>query len=409
MYPSIRFRPRRDGKFKTPKLYCYINFNGLKAVPFSTSIECNYKYDLKAQSFKGAAMGVSVLNDAIEKIRTDIRDTFNRINRGGAVITAQMIRDTYTSDLERKYKPVPNLSECFNEWIESKRKSGKYEKITLNKFGHAKSCAMDYIKHKTNKSDIELSSISVSDATQFVNYLKSKTTKNGTPITHDYAYRAMKYLKDVLDFAVMNDYIQVNPFSSASIKNDTTNKPIKPLSEEQILKFRDYQTTHEIERAACDMFVSMFYCGLSYADYVRFANAPNDFIFCDSDGFQFIEIYRFKNRKHKNQTTAFIPLLPELKKMLDKYNYKLPVLIIGTFNRYIRTVSGLVGIEQHITSYDARKSFAIHFGNLDGVEVKTISKMMGHKKVSTTENYYFRVSNETVKRQMLKFTKQSIQ
>jgi len=393
LYPSIRIRPRRDGKFNIPKLYCHIRFNGLTAVPFSINIECKYKYDLKSQSFKGAAVGVTVLNESIEKIRTDIRYTFNRMNRGGVIITAQMIRDKYEVDLAEKYKSVPKLSECIDLWIEYKKVNGNYEPKTIAKFVYAKKCILDYIRQKTNKSDIDLTAITVGDAVEMINYLKTKTTKNKTKITHDYAYRMMKYWKDCLDFAVLKDYLKHNPLSATNAKNRTTDKKIIPLSEEQILKFRDYETTIEERRAVCDMFVCMFYSGMSYVDYVRFATEPQNFIYKDDDGFEYIEIYRFKNRKHRNQTTAFIPIMPELSKMLMRYNYKLPVLLIGFFNRNLRIIAKELGIEHHnqITSYDARKSFAIHFGNLDGIEIKTVSKMMGHKKVSTTENYYFRV------------------
>lgn len=46
--------------------------------------------------------------------------------------------------------------------------------------------------------------------------------------------------------------------------------------------------------------------------------------------------------------------------------------------------------------YDLRGSYATKILN-EGVEIKNVSKILGHSKIETTENYYIRTTKDSIK------------
>lgn len=56
------------------------------------------------------------------------------------------------------------------------------------------------------------------------------------------------------------------------------------------------------------------------------------------------------------------------------------------YNDHLKKIAKMCSIEQNLTSYVARHSFATQ-ALLQGIPIKAISVMMGHSSVATTEVY----------------------
>ena len=103
----------------------------------------------------------------------------------------------------------------------------------------------------------------------------------------------------------------------------------------------------------------------------------------------------FKNRQ-KTETASKIPLLPVAQEIINKYaehpvckneNRLLPILSNQKMNAYLKEIVDVCEIEKELTFHIARKTVATTVAIRNGVAIERVRKMLGHKKLSTTQHY----------------------
>lgn len=403
MYPTIRFRPRKDGKFSVQKLYCFIRLNGIMATRFSTNVDCIYNFNLKRQSFVGSKKEVDTLNEQVLRIRTEIREVFNKLCDLQLPLTAQILRDTYITEKESKSIQVPSTLKLFQNYIDYRKQTEYLEPGTITKYNKVKDYLSTFFVSKLKRNDIELQAINTQLGNDFFKYLKSHKNKKDEKVSHDYCFRTFQYFRASIDFAIKKKYLGENKLNGCAVERKPQIHKVHQLNDVDILSLYKCDGLTETERKIADGFVLMCYTGFRHSDYVIFLKNPQKYILKDESGFEYIELYSYKNRKDENQESSFIPLHPMVVEILKKYNYRLASYSNQVVNRYIKNIATRAGIYKDfdITTYTARKTCACLYGNLDGFEIKSVSKILGHKRVSTTETHYFKVKTETVKRQYL--------
>src|SRR4051812_28011349 len=109
------------------------------------------------------------------------------------------------------------------------------------------------------------------------------------------------------------------------------------------------------------------------------------------DGGQWI----FSNRQ-KTNTLSRIPLLPKAREIVAQYaehpqcilsDKVLPVLSNQKMNAYLKEIADLCGIRKNLTYHIARHTFATTITLSNGVPMETVSNMLGHKNLRTTQHY----------------------
>lgn len=100
-------------------------------------------------------------------------------------------------------------------------------------------------------------------------------------------------------------------------------------------------------------------------------------------------------RRKKTDVQFVIPVLPIEKSILEKYDYKLPIISNQKYNQYLNVLGDLCKMPMSLHSHLARHSYACILLN-SGVDMKTISKTLGHSSMRTTERIYAEMSNQTV-------------
>ena len=137
-----------------------------------------------------------------------------------------------------------------------------------------------------------------------------------------------------------------------------------------------------------DIFIFCCFTGLAYVDV---KGLKHDHIGIGIDGQKWI----FKNRQ-KTDTKSKIPLLPIPEQLINKYfdhpkclneNRILPVLSNQKMNGYLKEIGDLCGITKEITFHMARHTFATSVTLTNGVPIESVSKMLGHKNIQTTQHY----------------------
>ena len=98
----------------------------------------------------------------------------------------------------------------------------------------------------------------------------------------------------------------------------------------------------------------------------------------------------------KTESASKIPILPVTQMIIDKYEIHpqcinedklLPILSNQKMNAYLKEIAGVCEIEKELTFHIARHTFATTVTLTNGVPIESVSKMLGHKNLRTTQHY----------------------
>lgn len=98
-------------------------------------------------------------------------------------------------------------------------------------------------------------------------------------------------------------------------------------------------------------------------------------------------------KREKTGVNFNVPLLEVAKEIVEKYSGQLPddkvlpVMSNQKMNEYLKEIGEVCGIGKDLTFHMARHTFATETCLSNGVPIETISKMMGHSNIRTTQIY----------------------
>lgn len=115
----------------------------------------------------------------------------------------------------------------------------------------------------------------------------------------------------------------------------------------------------------------------------------------------------FTNRE-KTDGPSNIPILPLVEEIMEKYKNHpnalnkdrvMPILSNQRMNSYLKEIADVCGINKELTFHIARHTFATTVTLSNGVPIETVSKMLGHRSLKSTQ-IYARVLDVKVSRDM---------
>lgn len=238
-----------------------------------------------------------------------------------------------------------------------------------------------FIKKEYNTTDYALRNIDNLFITKLEYYLKTTRKCN-----HNSTLKYINNFKKIIRIAIANQWIDRNPFFNYKVK-------FKPV-EREFLTSKEIKSLYEKElhfdrlRLVRDIFLFSCYTGLAYSDVKKLSQ---DDIIIGIDGYQWI-----RTKRTKTNTVSSIPLLPVALEILDKYKehpevkkgkYILPVLSNQKSNAFLKEIAELCGIKKNLTTHLARHTFATTVTLSNGVPIESVSRMLGHKSLRTTQHY----------------------
>jgi site-specific recombinase XerD len=232
--------------------------------------------------------------------------------------------------------------------------------------------SLNSLKRYRDELDIKLKDLDYNFILGYHTYIKSVEG-----LKHNSAAKNIKNLYGVIHTSIKNNWLTNNPFRDFSC--NYINTPRQYLTDDEIETLIAKQ--FEIERLAKvrDVFVFQIYTGLSYIDLYQLTERD---IKIGVDGNEWIII----NRK-KTHTRSAIPVLPRAREILAKYSYKLPVYCNQRTNSYLKEIADLCNIYKPLTSHIARHTFATTVTLSKGIPIESVSKMLGHTDIKTTQIY----------------------
>lgn len=359
-------------------LYVRCTLNGQRFEVATGFMVLQDNWNESKQLIKGRTEDVKIINNRLEKIRTRIQDIYNQLESIGEPFDVLTIKEKFLGN--RKEKGLLEVFDSVVTNIEA-RLDKDYSSGTLKHYKTTKKRLVEFLKIRSERRDIALSKVDFSFLSSFDVFLK--TDKNVMPNT---ALTYHKHLKKVINTAISLGYVSHCPYESFKPTRNETNRDFLTLQELTHIQSK------KIDISRLDfirnIFVFACYTGLSYSDIEKLSS---NHIQKGSDGNDWIIIDRTKT-----ESRCRIPLLPAAKEVLKKYKNHpvviskdrlLPIYSNQKMNSYLKELADICGIEKNLSMHVARHTFATSVTLTNGVPLETVSKMLGHTSLKTTQIY----------------------
>ncbi|SNZ01222.1 site-specific integrase [Flagellimonas pacifica] len=378
---SILFYPKKsdtdtDGKVT---VYARITFNGKRAeLSLGRRVE-EQRWDSHGGRLRGTSMEVSKFNRFLDTVKNRCFEIHDALLRQDQDISASIIKNIYLGK-EGKEWMVLEIFQNHNDEMESLIGKG-FTKGTLQRYNAAKKHVSDYIKHAYHRNDLPVKKVDHKFITGLEFFLKSK--KN---CDHNTAIKYIVNFKKIIRIAYANQWINRDPFFHWKATWKTKEKQYLTQAELDTLKNKkSFLPRLDLVR---DIFVFCCYTGLAYSD-VKLLKQGDIIIGVNGDRW-------IKMARKKTKAISSIPLLPPAEAIIEKYSEHpyvldgkgvLPVLTNQKSNAYLKEIADVCGIHKNLTTHLARHTFATTVTLSNGVSIASVSKMLGHSSLKTTQIY----------------------
>ena len=360
-------------------IYTRITVNGKRIELSSNKFVEISKWSTEGGKMKGASIEARSINSYLDLLRMQIIDIQMELAHNKIPITTCNLKNKLLGIDEKQRMLIPIFLDHNNRIKELVGK--EYAPGTLERYKTSLSHTIDFLQWKYNVSDIDISKIDHAFITDYEFFLRSvRNCANNT---------AVKYIKNfhkVIKICLDNEWITKNPFTNYKSKLKEVVREY--LSEEEIQSIMNKEFKIERLSLVRDIFLFSCFTGLAYIDV---KNLTENNISYGIDGEKWIFTHR-----QKTESPSKIPLLPIPKMLIERYskhpqcsnqNRLLPILTNQRMNSYLKEIAAVCGIDKELTFHIARHTFATTVTLANGVPIESVSKMLGHKSIKTTQHY----------------------
>jgi len=337
------------------------------------------RWNANAGRCNGTKEDVKSLNAYLDTLQTKVYEVRRKLLEKNEIITSNALRNVLKGTHENA-KMIMKIFQQHNEEVKSL--IGKdFSAATLERYKTAYDHTKSFMEWKYGVPDMDIKRLDFEFVSQYEYWLKSVRNCN-----HNTMIKYISNFRKIVNRCIRNGWLDRDPFIGFKM----TKKEVIPefLTDHEINKIATKKFEFERLGQIRDVFLFCCYTGLAFADVEKLK--PSE-IGIGIDGSKWI----FTNRQ-KTDTLSRIPLLPTAIDILEKYkehpaivnsNKVLPVISNQKYNEYLKEIAGICGINKKMTSHTARHTFATTITLSNGVPMESVSKMLGHKNIKTTQHY----------------------
>ncbi|USD24597.1 site-specific integrase [Flagellimonas marinaquae] len=321
------------------------------------------------------------INRYLDDVHAKLLECHRQLIGEGAVINAKIIKLRYLG----KDKVVRTLKDIIE--FHRTHEMPKLAKGTIKNYSATETYLKRFVKKKFNSQDIRLSFIDYAFLVEFESFLRNCPPINkAQPLTNNGIMKHMERFKKLVGIAFKFRCIPQNPFNQYNMKFEDYDSDF--LEEAEIQCLISTKIKDSGKAIVKDIFLFACYTGLSYIEVKLLKRSD---IVTGIDGEEWINV-----KRKKTKTPVRIPLLYHAKAILDKYSNHpnvdndhtlLPVYSNQKVNKYLKVIATKAQIDKHLTFHVARHTFATTITLMNNVPLETVSKLLGHTKLSTTQKY----------------------
>lgn len=360
-------------------IYQRITINGIRIELSTSRFVEKTKWNTSAGKIKGTSEEARTINSYLDILKSKIYETENWMVNNNQVINAQTFKNKLLG-IDENQRTLIQIFEDHNKKM--KELVGKEFSVnTYKKYETTLSHTKEFLKSQYSLNDIAIKKVDILFLNNFDYYLRNtKNCNNNSTI---------KYIRNfgkIIKQSYANGWIERDPFLSYRGKVKEVEREF--LSQFEIESLLNKELRIKRLELVRDMFLFSCFTGLAYIDVF---NLTKSNIGIGIDGEKWIFTHR-----QKTESASKIPILPTTQRLIDKYeNHKqclnenrlLPILSNQKMNAYLKELADICEIEKELTFHIARHTFATTITLSNGVPIETVSKMLGHKSLRTTQHY----------------------
>jgi len=369
-------------------LMCRITVDGeVKQFSCKMDVPLNL-WDVKNNRASGKSAEAQKINHAIDRIRVDVNRRYQELMQTDGYVTATKLKNAYLG-IGIKQETLLKLFEQHNAEFE-KRVGYSRAQGTFARYRTVCKHVREFLPSIYHREDIPLKELNLTFINDFEHFLREKK-KCRTNTVWGY----MIVLKHIISIARNTGLLPFNPFAGYINSPESVDRGY--LTEEEIQTLIEAPMKNQTYELVRDLFVFSIFTGLSYADVKKLTTDNLQTFF---DGNLWII-----TRRRKTNTDSNIRLLDVPKRIIEKYkgltedNRVFPVPSNSSCNEKLKKIGKQCGIKTRLTYHVARHSAATTILLSHGVPIETVSRILGHTNIKTTQ-IYARITNQKISRDM---------
>ena len=347
-------------------------------------------WEVRGGRAKGRSLEADRINRYLDDIRSQIDRHYRDIRDRESYVTAEKVKNAWLGFGDGYQLLLQTFDDYLKEF--SEKRVGKDRAVsTLENYTRARRYLAAFLQYEYKLEDIPFKELKRDFIEKYVVYLSTvRGMLPGSIITPVKKLKLMSYT------AFRNGWIASDPFSGYRYRVEYRDRRF--LSESELRAVMNAQLPNYKTAIVRDIFVFCSFTGLSYADVKKLSH---DDIHADERGDMWIIDHR-----QKTGTQFRVKLLPVAKELVERYSrLKLPESKVfpvkdrDSMNMSLRHVARHAGLSFSPTIHEARHTFSTTVTLSQGVPLETVSKMLGHKHITTTQ-IYAKITNDKIGRDM---------
>ncbi|WP_354335631.1 site-specific integrase [Pedobacter sp. CG_S7] len=373
-----RYKINNDG---TIPIYMRITVNGKRLDISVKRTIADKNWNAGKGMAKGSREEIVKLNNYLEKFRSSIVECYQELHLQKKLITVEIIKEKIFGNDQQDYTLCKLIS------YHNTGQIGILATGTLKNYYTTERYIHKFLKEQYKTTDKYLTELSYSFILNFERYLRNhKPSDHHRPLNNNGIMKHIERFRKIVSLGVTLEWLEKDPFTKYKQKFDRVERQCLNIQELKRIEEKKF----DIERLqqVKDLFIFSCYTGLSYIDVM---NLQPGSVMIGLDGRDWIITSR-----QKTSTGVRIPLLEKAREIIEKYKTHpkivadgslLPRLSNQRLNGYLKEIADLCGITKPLTFHIARHTFATTITLNNGVPMESVSKMLGHTKLSTTQVY----------------------
>jgi len=363
----------------TAPIYLRITIDGKAADIAAKRYIDPQKWDVKAHKALGNSQEAKTLNLYLKTLEQQVYDSHYQMLKEEDFVTSESLKSKLLGTDVSTRMLIP-IFQDHNDKVEA-LVGQDFAPGTLERYKTSLKHTQEFLIWKYKTSDIDITKIDHAFIMDYDFWLRSvRKCANNTAVKY------IKNFKKIIRLCMANGWLSKDPFLSYKAKLKVVERPYLNKEEIQTIYEKEFASDRLIQ--VRDIFLFSCYTGLSYVDVKKLTKSN---VNIGIDGDQWIFTHR-----QKTDTSTRVPLLPLAQELILKYEYHpecvnsnvlFPVLSNQKMNSYLKEIVNVCGINKELTFHIARHTFATTVTLSNGVPIESVSKMLGHTNIKTTQHY----------------------
>ena len=362
-------------------IYARITVNGKRATISLKRKVLVSDWDIHRNRAKGNSQKSRMLNSYLDDTYTYLFECYRKLKAQHKLITAQSVKARYLGEDDTS-RSVQDIIDYHNDDMKGKLKWG-----TQKNYFTTQRYISEFLLKKYRTPNMYLRELDYDFIIKFEKFLRGYVPiDHQKPMGNNTVMKHIERFRKLINLAYKLGWIERDPF--VNFKSKFIKKERGFLRKDELEAIEKKQLTLPRLQLVKDLFVFSCYTSLSYIDVIHLTE---DNICIGIDGELWIHY-----RREKTTKAIRIPLLPKALSIVEKYknNHKavsqgrlFPKISNQKLNSYLKEIADICEIKKNLTFHIARHTFATTVTLSNGIPIETVSKLLGHSKISTTQIY----------------------